>query len=92
VSKRLSAALAHMQPAAIPAWRALQAALDHTIPACDGDNRYTSELRDLTIQDRAEMRQICGKCPVQAACVDYATADQPAAGWWPTTTRTENAA
>lgn len=73
----------HMKPGARPAWERLTNAIEHKQPACLGDDRYTADAHELSIEDRAVMRAICAACPLIQLCTDYATIDKPAAGWWP---------
>lgn len=62
--------------AARDAWHALTDALDVTTPACQGDNRFTSET--LAARDLGAMRALCDMCPLFAACEAFANA---APGW-----------
>jgi hypothetical protein len=48
-----------------------------TVPACDGDDRYTND-----DQDAAELAPICAACPLYELCDRYAQSARPKAGIW----------
>lgn len=66
---------------------ALLDALDQHTPACCADERFVAD--DLSRDERAELSQICHRCPVRKPCAAYAAAGKPTAGHWPDLERRE---
>ena len=62
------------------AWDALNEALEHYTPLCDGRALFTADSR--TDEQRALCASICARCPVADLCDAYATAANVAAGFW----------
>lgn len=63
-------------------YRALTGALEHTKPACLNDWRFTIDAVDLHHVDKAQMRNVCRRCPLTDLCRTYATIARPKAGMW----------
>lgn len=53
-----------------------------TPPACEGDTVFVADRVDLLPTDMQRMRMVCGRCPLFAACDDYARDAKPDAGFW----------
>lgn len=71
----------HMKPESKPAYNALTEALAHTVPDCDGDERFTEDL--LENGDKRVMGEICSACPLLDFCLDFALTEKPRGGAWP---------
>lgn len=63
-----------------PARDALDLALMGYRPPCTADNRFTDDRIPATTEQL--LRALCSSCEAHAACDAYATATQPAAGYW----------
>ncbi len=64
---------------ALPAWNALQAALEDTAPPCTADP--PSWFAD-DPEVRAEAARACRRCPVIAECAAFAAANKETFGVW----------
>lgn len=60
----------------------LQRTLERTAPACEGDNRFTTDPSELLPGTSDVLRAVCASCPVRVPCQDYARAAGPAGGFW----------
>lgn len=58
-----------------------KASLDRP-PGCTDDDRFVAEPNALTDTDRSDMAGKCRACPLLILCLEYATADNPPAGFW----------
>lgn len=56
--------------------------MQHTAPACAGDQRFTSDEARLDNTLTPELIEVCWSCPLLTACNDYAESVKPAAGFW----------
>lgn len=63
-------------------YRALTDAIEHTPPACLGDNRYTQNREYLSDDTQRDMSAKCATCRAFTHCDKYATAERPTGGYW----------
>lgn len=59
----------------------LQRAMVDAAPACEGDERFTSDDR-VGLEREFALGLVCESCPLCQACAGYATAARPEAGFW----------
>ncbi|MEV8272680.1 hypothetical protein [Microbacterium sp. NPDC077184] len=62
-----------------PEYWALQEALRHETPACDGVTAFTDTAVD--VEHHEQMEAICWRCPVRDLCAAFADVAQPAGFW-----------
>ena len=62
------------------AYQALAAAMETTVPNCQGIELFTAD--NLENPDIAELARICDTCPLFNLCDDYAHIERPKAGIW----------
>lgn len=75
-----------IRKAALPAWKALQAALEDTVPPCTAD---PPSWFDDDPEVRAEAARACRRCPVITECAAFATANREPFGVWGGVDRTQ---
>ncbi|GAA2910655.1 hypothetical protein JOD62_001700 [Microbacterium keratanolyticum] len=62
------------------AWDALNDALAHTTPACEGRVLFTADR--LSDDQRALCKSICARCPLFDLCDAYAITAKVESGYW----------